>query len=424
MRTYIQARDTQAWAEPLDWIDINTVADNEILLLVTEGSGVGFTVKVGTGTGTFSIDWGDGTVQTGLTGNGTTVFGHQHTTGGTPCSGGYDVWKVRIYGASGNITGWKTARHTYKTGTQACPILSVNIGAANITDLSYALNIDTSVVYPLLKKIKIASFAACTTAFAFCANRTGLRSVTLPASWEALTNIGDMFGGCTALEHVTLPASWGYVTNASQLFQDCANLKDITLPTSWGAMTSISNMFLGCKSLRSVTLPASWGGITYASMMFTGCEGLTSITLPAAFGAAMDTANSMFSQNNNLKTITNLNYLGSNTVQCNMASVLYNSTFVQQAVVIGSLLSSVGVKGWSGTVSPITSIRLTNAGSLFEGAAYQVDVSYTSLNAAAINLLFGDLPTLVGKTINITGCPGAATCTRSIATAKGWTVTG
>ena len=38
--------------------------------------------------------------------------------------------------------------------------------------------------------------------------------------------------------------------------------------------------------------------------------------------------------------------------------------------------------------------------------------------------LFTDLTTIVGKTINITGCSGAAGCTRSIATAKGWTVTG
>jgi hypothetical protein len=41
--------------------------------------------------------------------------------------------------------------------------------------------------------------------------------------------------------------------------------------------------------------------------------------------------------------------------------------------------------------------------------------------------VFNDLPTLTGKTINITGASGAASLTagqRAIATGKGWTITG
>ena len=91
---------------------------------------------------------------------------------------------------------------------------------------------------------------------------------------------------------------------------------------------------------------------------------------------------------------------------------------------VGSLLSKIAINGASGKLLKCTSIRLTNSGSTFTGSSPQVNVSYTSLDVVALNLLFGDLPTLVGKTINITGCPGAATCTRTIATAKGWTVTG
>jgi hypothetical protein len=82
----------------------------------------------------------------------------------------------------------------------------------------------------------------------------------------------------------------------------------------------------------------------------------------------------------------------------------------------------------SGTVSiptALTSLRLLNNGTgQYAGASPQVNVSYTSLGTAALDQLFTDLPTITAKTINITGTPGAATCTRSIATAKGWTVTG
>ena len=45
------------------------------------------------------------------------------------------------------------------------------------------------------------------------------------------------------------------------------------------------------------------------------------------------------------------------------------------------------------------------------------------MDATALNQLFTDLPTVTAKTIVVTGNPGAATCTTSIATAKGWTVT-
>jgi len=85
------------------------------------------------------------------------------------------------------------------------------------------------------------------------------------------------------------------------------------------------------------------------------------------------------------------------------------------------MLSQLEVNSTSGVRSPVSSIRSTNPNSTFQS---NINISNTSLDTAALNLLFGDLPAVVGKTINITGCTGAATCTRSIATAKGWTVTG
>ena len=60
---------------------------------------------------------------------------------------------------------------------------------------------------------------------------------------------------------------------------------------------------------------------------------------------------------------------------------------------------------------------------------YRMKVSFsvagTKLNAATLNKLFTNLATVTTtQTITITGTPGAATCDRSIATSKGWTVVG
>jgi len=131
----------------------------------------------------------------------------------------------------------------------------------------------------------------------------------------------------------------------------------------------------------------------------------------------------MFSHCHSLKYINNIDYLGSISVACDFTDFAKDCEFLQTTTTIASLISKIGIYGASGHKLKVTSIRLTNASSTFGGSSPQVNVSYTDLDATALNTLFGDLPTLTGKTIVITGCTGAATCDTSIATGKGWTVT-
>ena len=59
---------------------------------------------------------------------------------------------------------------------------------------------------------------------------------------------------------------------------------------------------------------------------------------------------------------------------------------------------------------------------LMTGTKVDVSVAGEKLSASALNTLFTNLGTVSGKTITITGNPGAGTCTQSIATGKGWSV--
>jgi hypothetical protein len=52
------------------------------------------------------------------------------------------------------------------------------------------------------------------------------------------------------------------------------------------------------------------------------------------------------------------------------------------------------------------------------------DISNALLSATALNALYTALPTVTGKTLTVTGNPGAATDNTSIATSKGWTIAG
>lgn len=76
-----------------------------------------------------------------------------------------------------------------------------------------------------------------------------------------------------------------------------------------------------------------------------------------------------------------------------------------------------------------TSVAETQAASLerliLPGLTRGFELQNTQMSASALNDFFDSLGTASGsQTINITGAPGAATCDKSIATAKGWTITG
>jgi hypothetical protein len=90
--------------------------------------------------------------------------------------------------------------------------------------------------------------------------------------------------------------------------------------------------------------------------------------------------------------------------------------------------SRLTLQGTATNRNNLTSLRLRNNSSSgplqYNSTSPQIQLAYTNLDTAALNQVFTDLPSLSSKTIDITGATGAATCTRSIATAKGWTVTG
>ena len=123
-----------------------------------------------------------------------------------------------------------------------------------------------------------------------------------------------------------------------------------------------------------------------------------------------------------VKEIIGTEYLGSRTSDVNGTDMFSLCANLTSPIIMYAKFTKFGCYGTSIRRQPITSIRLMNPNSTFSGTSPQIDVSYNSLDATALNTLFGDLPVLSGKTIKITGNPGAGTCDTSIATSKGWTV--
>ena len=148
------------------------------------------------------------------------------------------------------------------------------------------------------------------------------------------------------------------VTNIGLMFAGCTLLTSVPAFDT-GLVTNMSYMFSGCTLLTTVPL-FDTGLVTNMSYMFSGCTLLTTVPL-------FDTG-----------LVTNMSYM------------FYDC-------------------------SSLTSNLMT-------GTKVDVSVAGEQLSASALNTLFTNLGTVSGKTITITGNPGAGTCTQSIATGKGWSV--
>jgi hypothetical protein len=463
------------WVKPADWIDISSVGNNEINLLVIDNSVLAFSVT--TSSGTYSIDWGDGVVETGRASN--TTYPHTFAAGaGTPTSYGYNTVKVRIYGASGNITAYRTQRNTLSsvsTWSTNTPILWAVFGTNNLTSLVSAFG-DASSVFPtILESVTLPPILSGITGAGLnntFANAYSLKSIIgLNSPWGNITTLQNTFIGCrelrvinlpqtlpntittmastfngcvslttinnfpttwptgltggglaslftdcNSLRSITLPATFNAgLTDFSAMFQNCTSLLTVNFATTWptGAFTCAS-MFNNCRSLTNITLPSTWAGCTNTGNMFAGNYQLTNVVLPATGSNTMSTSQNMFIVGTALRSVTNTLALGSATTGSILSGVFSSGggAYITGSLSFGAMLNSIGVNGASATTMVgVTGVRLTNTGSAFAGASPQVNVSYTMLGTGSLVDLFNDLTTVTGKTINITGASGAATLT-------------
>jgi len=270
-----------------------------------------------------------------------------------------------------------------------------------------------------------------TTMASMCSGCSKLQTIIMPTSLNAVNNILSAFQNCSSLTSVVFPATMNSVTNASNLFNGCSNLTSVTLPTSMSGCTTFVSAFESCSVLPSLTMPATVATATNYTSLIRNCYSLKILTLPTTQTTGLSSITTMFSACGNLTTINNLDKVGSLTatpvVNGTMASGGFTGANIITSLSFSCPFSILTLNGSSTTnnFNLLNSLRLLNASAgQYTGLSPQINVSFCNLGVAALNQLFTDLPTVTSRTINITSCPGAAGCTRSIATAKGWIVTG
>jgi hypothetical protein len=451
------------WAPPADWIDIDNVIAGNINLLVAATGLATYAFICTTSAGQYHVDWGDGNSNDY---DSDALAEHAYAVGtGQPCSRGYSTFKIVISPVAGDLTRFYIQPHSLATQTQFHGYLWGVCGTTNLTStanmffmssplLVYcrmlesfkmaggSLITDASNMFNAcsrLQNIELGDLSAVTNASSMFNGCRSLTSIDI-SGMSAVTNASNMFNVCTAL--ISIVSNLSALTNASSMFASCSCLQNVELGdlsavtlapsmfascyslesidiSSMVAVTDVSSMFSACLILQNIEL-GDLSAVTNASSMFINCSSLTSIDISGM--SAVTNASNMFNVCYSLKTVSAINF-ASLAASVNLLTAFSNDEQLTDINMPNAKVTALTAKGAAGKLNKLATLTF-HPESTFSGSSPQLDIQYNTLTAAQLDAIFTSLPTVVGKTVNITGCTGAATCTRSIATAKGWTITG
>lgn len=200
------------------------------------------------------------------------------------------------------------------------------------------------------------------------------------------------------------------VTGWTSTFTACSSL--VVCEIAWGpAPTLLTSTWSGCTVLPKFPDGLVTSSITSAQAAFSGCNSLQ--TLPTGFENCTNFT-SFAATCTKIVEVTGIDVSKATTLN----SAFYNMPGIRKLhLTANSIPASVD---WVNVVlydGSLVDLILT-------GAKHNISIINTKMSATSLNAFFSSLGDGTGRTVTITGARGAATCDRSIATAKGWTVVG
>jgi len=470
------------WVRPCEWPDLPYIAPDEekiVGLVAVEDTDSEFLAILCEGD--YIVDWGDGS-EPELVASGVKAE-HQYvyeTVPGDPLcqdssSSGYGGYKAVIVtitpppnSSSSSSEGNSLTkvdiqqRHSalgeyapdipwlYALSTHQAKWLDIELNIPSCTELRIGPKVSepfTTIGYPeewpreeavmvgWLKQVVLRA-AALTSAYGLFAYCWGLSSVTLTGTenltttfamfyrcfslrkvplfdTSAVTDMRYMFSLCQALVCVPL-LNTAEVTTMERMFDYCHSLPTVPLLDT-SAVLSMKGMFNYCNCLHTVPL-FDTHNVSDMSGMFEGCECLPA--LPLFDTSAVTTMVKMCYYCTNLRSVPDFDTSAVTAI----TNIFYNCPALSSLPAL-SLAAVSSRTNASPFVSNCT--RLTRSRVYGLRYAHSYISPKKPLTATALNEIFTNLGTAAGsQTITITNCLGAATCDRTIATAKGWTVTG
>jgi surface protein len=436
MTTYTQAylgttplfkTDPLAWVRPSEWLTLPAAPADGIsgLHAVFNNETNFLRVRFKTISGSpYIVDWGDGNIQTVAS---NTSADHNYNwadvSSATLTSQGYRQVIVTVTPSSGaqfdlvnlgDKYGGGTGLQAYSTGW-----LDMNINLPNLITGQRLIIGSSTLRHGFLERINITSWGNISSLSSMFYNCSALREMN-SAEWNTsnIISFNTMFFSCNSIEYIDA-SNWNtsLVTDAGSMFRncsslikiDCANWNTSSITNFFGfalasyalseidvsnwnvsSVGSIQNMFNSCYSLKKLNI-GNWvlTSLTNAGSAFSGCWsiqdfGITSLNLPICTNVS-----GMFENCYSVPTLGAINVSTATS-----AGNLCNNC---------NSLKSAGFIGINATTS--------FANCMLSGS--QLNAIYTALSATG-----------AGKTITVSGNYGTTSDDPTIATAKGWTVTG
>ena len=312
------------------------------------------------------------------------------------CSGAYTVDNETA--TTENVASNTTAEHNYvysnlsastefgPTGSkarQAMIVITPQVGQ-NLTAISFNYRhsaLSTTYTTPILEIL--LSAPNCTSLA--IGNTTGnlrlLEQCTILS--HNTTSMQSMFQGCSSLQSVPL-FDTSSVTSMANCFVSCSSLQSLPLFDT-SSVTNMLGMFQGCSSLQSVPL-FDTSSVTNMATTFNGCIFLKSVPL-------FDTS-----------SVTNM-------------TSIFQGCFSLQSVPAINCASSTNMANFALACNGLKRCQAT-------GIKVSTTFANCTLGPDELNEIYTNLATVTGQTITVSGNYGTASDNPSIATAKGWTVTG
>lgn len=478
--------DNWEWVRPAGWVATPAVGATEQKIVgvyaVYPGGGnfVAFTIS-----GAYTVDWGDGSATEDIASGGTAQheFDYADLSSSTDWDG-YRQAVITITPQAGqNIT---SLNFSVRNSNASAVVYSNNwleliIGAPNCTTLTaFSSLTPTTVRNAQLQHIEFVSSAITdwSSKFAYLPRlgRCIIRSTGNTSTYSL------MFRECLMLTDVWIDTTTTTSCTASNMFLTCTSLK--FAPQIRTKLNIVESMFNGCYSLIEVpwydTAPA-----TNYNSVFAGCTSLS--VVPAWPTAAMLEMNNSFQNTRSLTKFPNWNTAncasatntfagtGIKKIDFNTANIKFTSGICTNAGLTeevgdingGQLLQGLGSQ-FNGMatvrkIGNISNVTVTDArnmcqndialveignvwlgnvssagflGNIFANCASLASIGCTgmkisfsvancNLSSTALNNLYSNLASNVtSQTITVTGNYGVTGDDPTIATNKGWTVSG
>jgi hypothetical protein len=285
-----------------------------------------------------------------------------------------------------------------------------------------------------------------------CFSGSGMESIIFPNTVSGCSSFANALQNCIKLRKVVLP-DIDTDCSCQYMVDGCISLESFTFTISWNNHIIVTDAIMrGCKNLFTVNFPiiktaSLWYAFSSAKIKTLNFPVITTLNgLDATFNGmsdletinnfpAMNSISSLVLTFNNcymLKNIDNLDQLGNTTSSMDLATTYagcYSLNPVGGLKIRNKITGRFVLSGVNSTyLAALSSLLFTNpnAVSTWGGASPQIDIAYCSLDATALNALFTSIintsASFSGKTIRITGNPGAGTCDTTIITNAGGTV--